>query len=117
MPNILLFQYIIPSLIPLADLFMFIGIISGNGEKIIIYYGIFIIVDLLVALIAFRYEHEKIGRLIWVIPQRLIYRWLMWYVLFKAFRRAIKGELQNWGVLKRTGHVQDIELTPVKSTG
>jgi hypothetical protein len=41
----------------------------------------------------------------------------MWYVLFKAFRRAIKGELQNWGVLKRTGHVQDIELTPVKSTG
>jgi hypothetical protein len=29
-------------------------------------------------------------------------------VLFKSFRRAIKGELQNWGVLKRTGNVKEI---------
>ena len=117
MPNILIFQYIIPSVIPLADLFMFIGLISGNGAKIILYYAVFIVIDLFVALIAFRFENEKVGRLIWLIPQRLIYRWLMWYVLFKAVRRAIKGELQNWGVLKRTGHVQDIELQPVKSAG
>ena len=39
--------------------------------------------------------------------QRLIYRWLMMYVFFKAIKRAIKGELQVWGVLKRTGNVKD----------
>jgi hypothetical protein len=32
----------------------------------------------------------------------------MYIVLFRSFRRAIKGELQNWGVLKRTGNVKDI---------
>jgi len=29
------------------------------------------------------------------------------YVFFKAIKRAIKGELQTWGVLKRTGNVKD----------
>jgi len=30
------------------------------------------------------------------------------YVFFKAIKRAIKGELQEWGVLKRTGNVKEI---------
>ncbi len=117
MPNILIFQYIIPSIIPLADFFMLIGLISGNAEKIIGYYFLFILVDLFVAIVAFSFEKEKKGRLIWLIPQRLIYRWLLWYVLYKAVRRAFKGELQNWGVLKRTGHVREIEPGMVKSPG
>jgi len=117
MPNLLVFQYIIPSLIPLADLFMFIGLITGNAEKIILYYFLFILVDLFVALIAFRFEKANPAKLIWLIPQRLIYRWLMWYVLYKAVRRAIKGELQNWGVLKRTGHVQEVEVSSIGSAG
>lgn len=29
----------------------------------------------------------------------------MYYVLFKSYLKAIKGELQQWGVLKRTGDV------------
>ena len=117
MPNLLIFQYIIPSLIPLADLFMIIGLITGNAEKILVYYFLFILVDLFVALIAFRFEKENPIKLIWLIPQRLIYRWLMWYVLYKAVRRAIKGELQNWGVLKRTGHVQEVEVSSIGSAG
>jgi len=51
-------------------------------------------------------EKEKKTRLLWLLPQRLIYRWLMLIVLFKAFLKAIKGELQGWGVLKRTGSIQ-----------
>lgn len=30
----------------------------------------------------------------------------MYFVLFKSYIKAIKGELQSWGVLKRTGHVK-----------
>jgi peptidoglycan-N-acetylglucosamine deacetylase len=108
MPNILIFQYIIPFLIPLADFFMFVGLLTGNAAKIGWYYLIFMLVDTAVALLAFSFEKERILKLVWLIPQRLIWRWLMWYVLFKAFRRAIKGELQNWGVLKRTGNVKEI---------
>jgi cellulose synthase/poly-beta-1,6-N-acetylglucosamine synthase-like glycosyltransferase len=108
LPNILLFQIIIPAIAPLADCFMFLGIISGNTEKILVYYLAFMLVDAAVSLLAFRYERENYSKLVWLIPQRLIYRWLMYYVLFKSFRKAIKGELQNWGVLKRTGNVKEV---------
>ena len=64
--------------------------------------------DAAIAVVAFRMERESLWRLVWLIPQRLIYRWLMWWVLFKAIRRAIKGELQSWGVLKRTGKVKEV---------
>ena len=106
-PNIILFQYLIPAFIPLADLFMVIGLLTGNAGEIIPYYFAFLLFDAGVSMIAFRMEREKIHRLIWLFPQRIIYRWLMWFVIFKAIRRAIKGELQNWGVLKRTGTVKE----------
>ena len=108
LPNILIYQYIIPSLIPLADVFMVVGLISGNAVKILHYYELFMLVDMMVALTAFLFERENITRLIWLVPQRLVWRWLMWFVLYKSLLKAIKGEIQSWGVLKRTGNVRDI---------
>jgi cellulose synthase/poly-beta-1,6-N-acetylglucosamine synthase-like glycosyltransferase len=108
MPDILLFKYIIPFFTPLADFLMFVGLATGNAGKIGFYYLIFIIVDAIIATIAFSFGKENPWKLVWMIPQRLIYRWLMLVVLFRSLRKAIKGELQNWGVLKRTGNVKDI---------
>ena len=113
LPNILIFQFIIPSIIPLADFFMFVGLWTGNTEKIFWYYILFMVVDAAVALLAFGFEKESKWKLLWLIPQRLVWRWLMWFVLLKSVRRAFKGELQHWGVLKRTGNVKDI--TPVRA--
>lgn len=109
MPNILLFQYIIPFFIPIADFFMLVGLLTGNASRIVPYYFAFMLFDMGIAIVAFRLERERLSRLMWLIPQRLIYRWLMWWVLFKAIRRAAKGELQLWGVLKRTGRVKEVE--------
>jgi len=47
--------------------------------------------------------------LFWLIPQRFVYRQLMYVILFKALRRAIKGESQSWGVLTRTGNVATVK--------
>jgi peptidoglycan-N-acetylglucosamine deacetylase len=109
-PNILLFQYIIPFFIPLADVFMISGLIFGNAGKILPYYIAFLLFDAVIAALAFRMEGEKPARLIWLFPQRLVYRWLMWQITFKAMRHALKGELQNWGVLKRSGRVRILGL-------
>lgn len=106
LPNILIFQYIIPFVIPVADFFMIVGLLTGNASKILGYYLVFMFVDLAVGLLAFCFERERLVKLIWLIPQRLIWRWLTWLVLFRAVRRALKGELQHWGVLKRTGNVK-----------
>jgi cellulose synthase/poly-beta-1,6-N-acetylglucosamine synthase-like glycosyltransferase len=107
LPNILLFQVLIPLIAPLADVFMFIGIFSGNGLQILLYYGLFMLVDLAVAVMAFVFEGEPLHKLIWLIPQRIVYRWLMLFVLYRSIRRAMRGQLQSWGVLKRTGNVKE----------
>ncbi len=108
LPDMLLFKYIIPFFSPIADILMVVALLTNNGDKIAFYFLIYVIVDSLIASIAFAFEKENPSKLIWLIPQRLIYRWLMMYVFFKAIKRAIKGELQEWGVLKRTGNVKDI---------
>jgi cellulose synthase/poly-beta-1,6-N-acetylglucosamine synthase-like glycosyltransferase len=108
MPNMLIFQFIIPFFSPLADFFMLVGLFSGNAKKIGIYYLIFMLVDASISIFAFIVEKDKLIKLLWIIPQRFCYRWIMYVVLFKSFKKAIKGELQTWGVLKRTGNVADI---------
>ena len=107
-PDILLFKYIIPFFSPVADLLMILGLFTESREKIAVYYLIFTIVDALIAFVAFSFDKEKPSKLIWLLPQRIIYRWLMLWVLFRSMRKALKGELQSWGVLKRTGNVKDI---------
>jgi cellulose synthase/poly-beta-1,6-N-acetylglucosamine synthase-like glycosyltransferase len=111
MPNILVFQFIIPLFSPLADFFMLVGLCTGNAGKIGLYYLVFMLVDASISIAAYILEKEKLSVLIWIIPQRFCYRWIMYVVLFKSFKKAIKGELQTWGVLKRTGNVADITGT------
>lgn len=110
LPNILLFQIIIPILAPVADLIFFLSIYwfwnhPESLHKILLYYGMFLLVDVLVSVLAFAFEKEKLYRLIWLIPQRFVYRLLMYVILFRSISRAIKGEGQGWGSLNRTGNV------------
>ncbi|WP_343616328.1 polysaccharide deacetylase family protein [Flavobacterium sp.] len=114
LPNILIFQIVLPIFAPLADLVLILSLIWNQNDpdslhKILIYYIAFMLVDMLVSVIAFLFEKEKLTKLIWLIPQRFVYRQLMYVILFRALRRAIKGESQGWGVLKRTGNVATVK--------
>lgn len=117
MPNILIYQMILPILAPLADIILLLSLIAASAgvivasiPHIIFYYIIFTFIDIAGAALAFAYEKENHLKLVWMLPQRLIYRQLMYYILIKSFNKAIKGELQGWGVLKRTGTVKDVAL-------
>ena len=111
LPNILLFQILLPILAPIADILFILSLVWNRHDpesmqKISLYYLIFFLVDGLVAVMAFSFENEKMKRLLWLIPQRFVYRQLMYFVLFRSLRKAIKGEKQGWGLLKRTGNVK-----------
>lgn len=128
MPNILIFQILMPFMAPLADLVLVLsliaaglGVIPASLGHIVLYYFIFTLVLIAGAAIAFSFENsalkdtvadkglrhkERYSKLLWLFPQQLIYRQLMYYILIKSFNRALKGELQGWGVLKRTGNVK-----------
>lgn len=112
LPNILLYQILLPFLAPLADLLLVVslvlsgmGLIVADPAHIITYYIIFSGIDIAGAAVAFAFEKEDFRKLIWMIPQRLVYRQLMYFILFKSIKKAVKGEIQNWGVLQRTGNV------------
>ena len=115
MPNILLFQIILPMLAPLADAMLIISLIWNhhNAEsmnKIGTCYLLFLLLDVLVSLVSFSFENEKPGKLFWLVPQRFIYRQLMYITIFKSIKKAVKGECQSWGALRRTGHVRQISI-------
>lgn len=110
LPNTLLFQVLLPVIAPVADFLFFFSIAwswhdPGSLHKLFLFYGLFLLVDVTVSLIAFLFEGQKLYRLVWLIPQRFVYRQLMYVILFRSIRKAIKGEVQGWGVLKRTGNV------------
>ncbi|MBS1760849.1 MAG: glycosyltransferase [Bacteroidetes bacterium] len=111
LPNILIFQIILPFIAPIADLLFVFSLIwswhdPDSLHRIFLFYGIFFLVDMGVSVMAFIFQKEKFSKLLWLIPQRFIYRQLMYIVLFRSIRKAIKGEGQGWGVLKRTGNVK-----------
>lgn len=112
MPNILIYQILLTVLAPLTDFILLIslvasglGIVTASIPHIILYYFIFTLVDIGGAALAFAFEKEDYKKLVWLIPQRFVYRQLMYYIFFKSLARALKGEAQGWGVLKRTGKV------------
>ena len=105
MPNILVFQIVLPLFSPLADLMMIVGLFGEKPGRILGYYVAFVLIDFVVAIVAFWMQKEDFRKLIYIIPQRFIWRQLMYYVLFKSVRKALKGELSGWGALKRTGNV------------
>ena len=109
LPNMLVFQFIIPTFSPFADVLMILGLFTGNLYKVLLYYGIFLLIDGSLSIMAYIREHDNLWKLLLIIPQRLCYRWIMYIFLFKSYKKAIKGELQSWGVLKRTGNVRSVK--------
>ena len=73
---------------------------------ILVLYGLFLLVELLSGWIAFRMEKRPVWKLWWLIPQRFMYRQLMYFVIIRGLWRAMLGEKQGWGSLKRTGTVK-----------
>ena len=124
MPHILIFQMILPFLAPLADLVLVLSLVAAafniipvSAGHIALFYVIFSLVDMAGAALAFAFEKEDYKKLLWMIPQRLIYRQLMYYILFKSFNKALKGELQGWGILKRTGNVKKMDTFKIAGSG
>jgi peptidoglycan-N-acetylglucosamine deacetylase len=120
LPNILLFQILLPLLSPIADLFFIASLFwqnnqsAGSHNLFIGYIGL-LIIDLLFSAVAFYFEGEPFKKLWYVIPQRIIYKPLMYIVIIKSVVKVIKGETQQWGSLKRTGNVNDVTaIEPVE---
>jgi peptidoglycan-N-acetylglucosamine deacetylase len=106
LPNMWFFQYIFQTISPLADLLMAAGVFGSHPLKVLGFYLLFLFLDLLASLFAFRLEKESMKPLIWLFLQRFIYRQFMTYVVIKSIFSSIRGVSVGWNKLKRTGNVE-----------
>jgi cellulose synthase/poly-beta-1,6-N-acetylglucosamine synthase-like glycosyltransferase/peptidoglycan/xylan/chitin deacetylase (PgdA/CDA1 family) len=121
LPQVWLFQILLTTLAPVADLLLVwqlaaeyinysqhVGTYTGDNLRIVgIYYAIFIVVDLLAAMVGFVMETGEDWRLLWWLPlQRFGYRQIMYYVVVRSLWTALRGPFVGWGKLERHGTVR-----------
>jgi len=109
LPNLLIFNFLIPLFSPIVDILFIAGLFTYAADQYIFFYLLYFIIDCIIASLAYHYDHQKftLKTALFLFVQRFIYRQLLFYVLFKSYIKAIKGELVSWGVLKRTGNVTE----------
>jgi cell division protein FtsW (lipid II flippase) len=75
-------------------------------SKIVGWYGIFIAVDWLAAILSFLMEPGEDRRLTWLVfLQRFAYRQLLYWVVLRSIVAALRGGLVGWGKLERKATV------------
>ena len=114
LPNIFLFQLLLPLASPVIDL-LFLGSIAlwGLGqihlahlpqlwttadvERSVIFFIGFMLIDFLTCVIAFALERHEDWSLLWpLLLQRFYYRQMMYMVLFRAVKQAVQGGAVGW---------------------
>jgi cellulose synthase/poly-beta-1,6-N-acetylglucosamine synthase-like glycosyltransferase/spore germination protein YaaH/peptidoglycan/xylan/chitin deacetylase (PgdA/CDA1 family) len=113
-PNIFLFQIVLPLVSPVIDLLFLLSLaLWGLGqlkftrlpelwttqdvERSLIFFAIFMFIDLITCMIAFALERNEDWTLLApLILQRFYYRQMMYVVLFSALREALRGRPVGW---------------------
>lgn len=105
LPYMLLFQILLPVASPLIDVFALYGIVFTGAIRTLIVWGVFNVVQLLVAVYGFRLDRESL-RPLWALPlQQFVYRQLMYLVIIESTVSAVQGIRSGWKHLPRTGEV------------
>lgn len=110
LPSLVVFQFGFPLLTLVAEAQLVLSWLLGTWSHVLIYSLVFLVLDIAVAIIAYSLDvsHQTRHRwsaLWWLVPQRLVWRYLLFAVLLQAYLNAIRGEFASWGILKRTGRV------------
>lgn len=125
LPNIIIFQIILPLLSPFIDLMFAVGTLQyvleryfhpessdpRSFERLVLYFVLFLVIDFIASALAFLLERREAGRgedmqlLLHLWLQRFSYRQLFSAVLLKTVKRAIDGKPFAWDKLERTAAV------------
>ena len=126
LPNIVIFQILLPLVSPLIDIMFAVGTIwysiqkhfhpdstdPASFHKLVAFFFAFLVIDFIASAIAFALERrrdddkEDVLLLSQVWLQRFAYRQLFSIVLFKTLKRALEGRKFAWDKLERTAAVK-----------
>jgi cellulose synthase/poly-beta-1,6-N-acetylglucosamine synthase-like glycosyltransferase len=123
LPNIVIFQIMLPLVSPLIDLMFVAGVIHyfidkhfhpettspADLVKLLVFFGAFLLIDFTASALAFALERKHPASkgdawlLVHIWVQRFTYRQLFSWVLFRTVKRAVDGKPFSWDKLERTG--------------
>ena len=125
LPNILIFQILLPLVSPFIDVMFAVGTIwyfvqkyfhpestdPASFQRLLIFFVAFLVIDFIASAIAFALERRRpearedgwLLSQVWL--QRFAYRQLFSIVLFRTLKRAIQGRPFAWDKLDRTAAV------------
>ena len=125
LPNILIFQILLPLVSPFIDLMFVFGVIhylidkhfhpetasTSSFFKLLTFFLAFLVIDFTASALAFLLERKHPASKgdgwllfhIWI--QRFTYRQVFSIVLFRTLKRAIDGKPFNWDKLERTAQM------------
>jgi peptidoglycan-N-acetylglucosamine deacetylase len=128
LPNIVVFQILLPLVSPLIDIMFAVGTIwyyiqkhfhpdstdPASFHKLVLFFFAFLVIDFFASAIAFALERRRpddkedpwLLSQVWL--QRFAYRQLFSIVLFKTLKRALEGRKFAWDKLERTAAVKYI---------
>src|SRR5271165_3278121 len=126
LPNVIIFQILLPLVSPFIDIMFVIGAITyfvnkyfhpestnpADFQRLIVYFALFMVIDFIASAIAFTLERQQPGGKrdflllghVWL--QRFAYRQLFSVVLIKTLKRAMEGRGFAWDKLERTATVR-----------
>ena len=126
LPNIVIFQILLPLVSPLIDIMFAVGTIwyliqkhfhpdstdPASFHKLVLFFFAFLVIDFFASAIAFALERRRpddkedpwLLSQVWL--QRFAYRQLFSIVLFKTLKRALEGRKFAWDKLERTAAVK-----------
>jgi len=106
LPYMAFFQILLPMLAPLIDVFALYGIVFSDPPRVLGAWAAFNVLQLALAVFAFRLDGESL-RPLWALPlQQFVYRQLMYLVIIESTISALVGIRAQWRTIPRTGDVQ-----------
>jgi hypothetical protein len=101
----------------LIDLYALYGLVFTDATRVIGFWLAFNAVQLAVAIVAFRLDHEPL-RPLWALPlQQFVYRQLMYLVIIESTISALIGARAAWKHIPRTGDVEVPHTTVTEPAG
>jgi cellulose synthase/poly-beta-1,6-N-acetylglucosamine synthase-like glycosyltransferase/peptidoglycan/xylan/chitin deacetylase (PgdA/CDA1 family) len=100
---LLVLQVLLPLFAPVVDVFALYGLVFLDPVRIAALWLVFFVVQLLMAVYAFRLDRERLGPL-WTLPlQQFVYRQLMYLVVIQSVVTAFAGVHLRWHRMERYG--------------
>lgn len=105
LPNMLMFQILLPLLAPVGDGLLISCLWRGDLPPIVAGYVMFLILDLIGAVVAFGLDRRRPTAAWVILIQRFYYRQFLYVVTFAAVLAVLRGGRRGWNKLERTGNM------------